>query len=1257
MLNKPIGSGPTYSEQFVIRLLIAIGVLCILNFAYHFFQPQYVGHPLLYVMLVCVIGYGIARTLSLWYYYQSISVPEPPAEPSTFSVDVLTTYYPGEPYDMVVTTLKAICAITYPHTTYLCDEADDPYLKAVCQELGVIHVTRTVKVNAKAGNINNALEGARGEICLILDPDHIPEPDFLDHIVPHFTDPAVGFVQTVQAYYNKFESLVAKGAAQQTFHFYGPMMMTMNTFGTVNAIGANCTFRRAALDSIGGHAPGLAEDMHTAMLLYRNGWKSVYVPRMLARGLVPATLTAYFSQQLKWARGTFDLLVKVYPRIFTRLTARQRFHYALSSIHYLAGPVYLIGFLLPVVSLLISDLPWTGDLLYFVLLLSPVIFTSFILRFYIQKWLISDDERGFHLVGGVLEIVTWWIFTLGFVYTLFDKKVPYLPTPKGDDDRTHWSLLIPNLAIGLLSLFAVVYGLSRDFTPFSIVMSGFALLNVGFMAVSVMMASRSTNRGSVVRHRLPHVARRGGRFLLRQLLRSLDVMTYTVRKLAPFLLLIVALVTITLVANYGEEAIVPVEDATLDDMHIIPQLGIFFPSDAQGLSDLDRIEQLESEVAFETDIVSSYVPWSGGIDLDRFFAHISAIASHGARPLITWEPWVSRLPASDSVADLRHERRAMYHIARGDFDEYIVSVAERFRDSGVPVLLRFAHEFDNPDYPWSAQGGNTAPEFVAAWRRVHDIFQRQQATNVEWVWNPWRPDSIAAYFPGSDYVDYAGLTILNYGPASEAIPDLSFRELYTPFAEQLDSLPKMDVIVSEFGSLGTDRKKYEWVREARDFILSEAPEITAVVAFNSSLDENLPVGRPVEGDRLDWTVPGFPLYDSRLPGPAVTDGQMVYPAFAARPVHKEEIRGVNYKKGQEWQAARYILSRRTLEGDFAIMQQLGINTIAITDPGIFGHNLSNLAPDYDLSIIYNLWIPETIDFVTDSLTLQELEDDLLSTVAEWKDEPTLLHWNLGNSVINNLRRFHLQPELRQQRRAYLEWVAKLAERIRKLDPAHPLTATVRADDELPGLIERYNLLSLNVDALSLTVVKQGVPQPLTDLMRAHPHRFVIGDIDPELLPRLGEPTGLPYWVAQNWQHEWKERTVTTDGLLDFRGWKTAKYRDLAAYLHSDFTAPELAEIDIVLAANTAYTGRPAVYYAAHRVNGDWSVYGEATDHTLEWRLVALDRYGNATTMKLLGEGPEISLPPIENRNRYELLLTVTDGEYSRTISRGLLPSQ
>ena len=148
-------------------------------------------------------------------------------------------------------------------------------------------------------------------------------------------------------------------AAEQTYHFYGPLMMGMNRYNTVQSIGANCTFRRKALDGIGGHAPGLTEDMHTAMLLHAAGWKSIYAPVVVSRGLVPSSLGAFYMQQLKWSRGTFDLLAHVYPRLFRNFTWRQRLHYLTLPLYFFSGVVALIDLVVPIASLLLLQFPST----------------------------------------------------------------------------------------------------------------------------------------------------------------------------------------------------------------------------------------------------------------------------------------------------------------------------------------------------------------------------------------------------------------------------------------------------------------------------------------------------------------------------------------------------------------------------------------------------------------------------------------------------------------------------------------------------------------------------------------------------------------------------------------------------------------------------------------------------------------------------------------------------------------------------------
>ena len=217
-------STPSRSECYIMRTLIVCGLTFLAAFVIWLMMPSHRGDPLLDYLLLTALGIAVLNLLLEWRYYWSIKVPEPQEADRSYTVDVLTTACPGEPKGMILRTLEAMQKITYPHTSYLCDEGDDPELKAECERLGVVHVTRTEKTYAKAGNINNALRTkCTGEITIILDPDHEPAPYFIERVLSYFNDPKIGFVQTIQAYRNQGASM-----SHQIGHGYNPVTHALN---------------------------------------------------------------------------------------------------------------------------------------------------------------------------------------------------------------------------------------------------------------------------------------------------------------------------------------------------------------------------------------------------------------------------------------------------------------------------------------------------------------------------------------------------------------------------------------------------------------------------------------------------------------------------------------------------------------------------------------------------------------------------------------------------------------------------------------------------------------------------------------------------------------------------------------------------------------------------------------------------------------------------------------------------------------------
>ena len=139
----------------------------------------------------------------------------PRPAPDGLNVAVFTTSTPGEPLDMFYRTLAACSRIRYPHTTYLLDDTCDDRFRFAAERFGARHLELVGISGAKAGKINRALEMTTEEFILVLDPDHIPFPEFLDRVLGHFEDPSVGFVQVLPGLLQPEPFLCREGAANR----------------------------------------------------------------------------------------------------------------------------------------------------------------------------------------------------------------------------------------------------------------------------------------------------------------------------------------------------------------------------------------------------------------------------------------------------------------------------------------------------------------------------------------------------------------------------------------------------------------------------------------------------------------------------------------------------------------------------------------------------------------------------------------------------------------------------------------------------------------------------------------------------------------------------------------------------------------------------------------------------------------------------------------------------------------------------------
>lgn len=424
---KPVST----KGKITMGILFAAGVLSILNFGNWWFKEEHVASLPLFIILSFIFWWGLMRMMVVWFNYLRITKPPYIKAKEGLKVAIFTTSSPGEPLSMFDKTLEACSKISYPHTTYLLDDTRDPRFREIAEKHGAVWLELLDLPGAKAGKINAALANTDEEFILVMDPDHIPFPNFLDEVLGQFNDEKVGYVQVCQAYYNQELSFVAKGAAEQTYGFYGPMQMGMHGYNCAVAIGANCTFRRKALDSIGGHGIGLAEDLITAIRIHTKGWKSVYNPVIVSRGLVPEDLGSFCKQQLKWSRGVHEVLFAEVPRLWKNLSGYQKLSYFTVGTYYLSGLTLFLFVAIPFLFLWWGWLPANMDFLEFFLYWSPVALIGLSIYLFVQRWFCHPEyEKGLHLRGMFLKFACWPVFLLGFLLSLVNAKIPYIPTSK-----------------------------------------------------------------------------------------------------------------------------------------------------------------------------------------------------------------------------------------------------------------------------------------------------------------------------------------------------------------------------------------------------------------------------------------------------------------------------------------------------------------------------------------------------------------------------------------------------------------------------------------------------------------------------------------------------------------------------------------------------------------------------------------------------------------------------------------------------------
>ena len=264
-------------------------------------------------------------------------------------------------------------------------------------------------------------------------------------------------------------------------------------------------------------------------------------------------------------------------------------------------------------------------------------------------------------------------------------------------------------------------------------------------------------------------------------------------------------------------------------------LGAF---DNEAKETFEPVIRLEDSLKTTFPLIHIYAAW-GSKPEEKFPAdEVSEIIELGSIPVITWEPWLNDFNVEDfpnpSHPDDRN-KNGMQDVAKGLYDPYLKQWALAAKKTGKPIFLRLGHEMnDGYRYPWGPH--NNAPQdFIAAWQHVHDVFLKQGAKNIIWLWSPHPAYTFKEFYPGDAYVDYVGAGTLNYGTIAKWSQWWSFKEIFGTYYEQLASYKK-PIMLTEFGSLAVGGNRAKWYAEALDSLPQKYPMVKSILFFHFSKD-------------------------------------------------------------------------------------------------------------------------------------------------------------------------------------------------------------------------------------------------------------------------------------------------------------------------------------------------------------------------------------------------------------------------------------
>ncbi|MDP3962780.1 MAG: glycosyltransferase, partial [bacterium] len=355
-------------DKVVYWLLVLVWTVVNVVFWSWWFQGEHIANLSMYVLMSVSLMYETTILPSVYLFYVGrMRRPIHREPPPGMKVAMITLCVPHkESINVIERQLKAMVGVSYPHDSWVLDEDNDMRVQLLAIRYRVKYFSRKgvekynqphlpFQAKTKAGNVNAWIDahGEDYEFFTQLDIDHNPRRDYLNHVLGHFGDEKVAWIQAPSIYGN-LNQWTARGAAEQEAVLQGPLQMGFYGWSkTPFIIGSHTTYRTSAIREIGGFQPTRAEDHLDTVVLARHGYEGVFVPEPIAKGDGPENFDTYLAQQFAWAYSMMQILCHYLPKYMFGYKKKQALQFVFAQTWYACWSTSMaILFVLPAIALL-----------------------------------------------------------------------------------------------------------------------------------------------------------------------------------------------------------------------------------------------------------------------------------------------------------------------------------------------------------------------------------------------------------------------------------------------------------------------------------------------------------------------------------------------------------------------------------------------------------------------------------------------------------------------------------------------------------------------------------------------------------------------------------------------------------------------------------------------------------------------------------------------------------------------------------------